>query len=211
MNVRLAENGTQFTYAVGDNIRQSAAQIFGEAADVEITGMMYLLGGFVDQVISGQRRGLLFASITIMGMMAFMFRSFKIGIWSMLPNILPLLALGGYLSYCWEAVDSDTIIIAMVAIGIGVDDTIHFLSRLRFESAQNSDPDEALKCTFHFSGRAMVTTTVILSAGFLPLGLSDYFTVRIFGTLLPMTLIVAVLADILLVPALVKLGCIRFS
>lgn len=211
MNVRLAENGTQFTYAVGDNIRQSAEQIFDEAADVEITGMMYLLGGFVDQVISGQRRGLIFAFITIMGMMAFMFRSFKIGIWSMLPNILPLLALGGYLGYCWEAVDSDTIIIAMVAIGIGVDDTIHFLSRLRFESAHNSHPDEALKRTFHFSGRAMVTTTVILSAGFLPLGLSDYFTIRIFGTLLPLTLIVAVLADILLVPALVKLGCIHFS
>jgi predicted RND superfamily exporter protein len=210
MNARLAENGTQFTYAAGHKIQKLASDIIGDTAKVEVTGMMFLLGGFVDEVIRGQRRGLIFAFLTIMGMMTFMFRSFKVGIWSMVPNILPLLALGGYLGFFWDAVDSDTIVIAMVAVGIGVDDTIHFLSRLRFESSHTNDPDEALKRTFHFSGRAMVTTTLILSAGFMPLGLSDYFTVGIFGTLLPMTLIVAVLADILLVPALVKLGVIRF-
>ncbi len=210
INARLSENGTQFTYAAGRKIQELAAEIIGDAAEVEITGMMYLLGEFVGEVISGQRRGLIFAFFAIMCMMTFMFRSLKIGVWSMAPNILPLLALGGYLGFFWDAVDSDTILIAMVAIGIGVDDTIHFLSRLRFESARTSDPDEALKRTFHFSGRAMVTTTLILSAGFMPLGLSDYFTIGIFGTLLPMTLIVAVLADILLVPALVKLRVIRF-
>jgi uncharacterized protein len=210
LNVRLAENGTQFTYATGQTIQRLADEIFGEAAEVEVTGMMYLLGGFVDDVIRGQQRGLGFAFIMIMSMMMFMFRSLKIGLWSMFPNILPLLALGGYLGFFWRVVDSDTIVIAMVAIGIGVDDTIHFLSRLRFESARASAPDLALQRTFHFSGRAMVMTTLILSAGFLPLGLSDYFSVRIFGTLLPMTLIAAVLADILLVPALVKLGFMRF-
>ncbi len=210
LNARLAENGTQFTYAAGRKIQQLAAEIFGDAVEVEITGMMYLLGEFVDEVISGQRRGLIFAFFAILCMMTFMFRSFKIGIWSMVPNILPLLALGGYLGFFLDAVDSDTILIAMIAIGIGVDDTIHFLSRLRFESARTTDPGEALKRTFHFSGRAMVTTTLILSAGFMPLGLSDYFTIGIFGTLLPMTLVVAVLADILLVPALVKLGVIQF-
>jgi len=130
--------------------------------------------------------------------------------WSMIPNILPLLALGGYIGFFWDKTDSDTIIIAMIAIGIGVDDTIHFLSRLRFESSRTADADTALMHTFHFSGRAMVTTTIILVAGFMPLGLSDYFSIRIFGTLLPFTLVVAILADILLVPALVTLGVIRF-
>ncbi len=210
MNARLSENGARFTHGVGKQVQRIAAEIFGSAAVVESTGIMYLLGGFVDDIVNGQRRGLLFAFFTIMAMMTFMFRSFKIGFWSMIPNTLPLLALGGYLGYCWDAVDSDTFIIAMVAVGIGVDDTIHFLSRLRFESAHTSDPDTALKRTFHFSGRAMMTTTLILSAGFLPLGLSDYFSIGIFGTLLPATLIVAVLADILLVPALAKLGVVRF-
>jgi predicted RND superfamily exporter protein len=210
MNIRLAENGTQCTYNTAKTIQQMADEIIGDGARVEITGIMYLLGAFVDDVVTGQKRGLVFGSITIMFMMIFIFRSIRTGLWSMVPNLLPLITLGGYLGYFWNAVDSDTIIIAMVAIGIGVDDTIHFLSRLRFESVGTSDSDQALQRSFHFSGRAMVTTTIILTCGFLPLGLSDYFTVGIFGTLLPMTLIVAVMGDILLVPALVKLEMIRF-
>ena len=178
----------------------------GEVVNTETTGLSYLLGGFVDDVVRGQKRGLIFAFVTIMAMMMIMFRSWKIGALSMVPNILPLLALGGYLGFFWDHVDSDTIVIAMIAVGIGVDDTIHFLSRLRFESARTSDPNLALKHSFHFSGRAMVVTTLILALGFMPLGLSSYFTVRIFGTLLPFTLVVAVLADILLVPALVKIA-----
>jgi predicted RND superfamily exporter protein len=173
--------------------------------------MTYLMGGFLDDIFLGQKRGILFAFVTILVMMIIMFRSWKIGLWSMVPNILPLLALGGYVGYFWDATDSDTIVIAMIAIGIGVDDTIHFLTRLKFESARTNDPGLALQQAFHFCGRAMVTTTVILAFGFMPFMLSDYFSVRIFGTLLPYTLIVAVLADILLVPALVKVGFVRFA
>lgn len=208
---RLNDNGTIFSYETGEKIKQVAASILGESVEVESTGLSYLLGGFVAEVVRGQQRGLIFAFFTIMAMMMIMFRSWKIGALSMIPNILPLLALGGYLGFFWDSVDSDTIVIAMIAVGIGVDDTIHFLSRLRFESTRTSDPELALKHSFHFSGRAMVTTTLILALGFMPLGLSNYFTVQIFGTLLPYTLIVAVLADILLVPALVKLGMIRFE
>lgn len=211
MNVRLAENGTQFTYASGRKIEALADEILGDHAKVEVTGMMFLLGGFVDDVISGQKRGLLFAFSTILIMMIYVFRSVSTGLWSMLPNALPLIVLGGYIGFFWQVVDSDTIVIAMAAVGIGVDDTIHFLSRLRFESMHTRDPGKALQQAFHFSGRAMVTTTVILSAGFMPMALSDYFTVGIFGTLLPMTLVVALMGDILLAPALVRLGAIRFG
>ncbi|MCP4397350.1 MAG: MMPL family transporter [bacterium] len=211
LSARLNDNGTIFSHETGEEIKHMAASILGDAVEVETTGISYLLGGFVDDVVRGQKRGLIFAFFTIMAMMMIMFRSWKIGALSMIPNILPLLALGGYLGFFWDSVDSDTIVIAMIAIGIGVDDTIHFLSRLRFESARTNDSELALKHSFHFSGRAMVTTTLILALGFMPLGLSSYFTVKIFGTLLPYTLIVAVLADILLVPALVKLGLIRFA
>ncbi len=208
---RLSESATVHTYLTGEKIRQKTLVSLGKSVDIEVTGINYLLGGFVDDVITGQKRGIWFAFASIMFMMIFMLRSWKLGMWSMIPNILPLLALGGYIGFFWDKTDSDTIVIAMIAIGIGVDDTIHFLSRLRFESSRSADADVALQNTFHFSGRAMVTTTIILVCGFMPLGLSDYFSVRIFGTLLPLTLVVAILADILLVPALVKLGVIRFQ
>jgi len=208
---RMTDTSTRFSYKIGNNVAAMAATMFDDRIHVETTGLSYLTGGFVDEVVHGQKRGFLFACTTIMLMMIIIFRSFRIGMWSMVPNVLPLLVLGGYLGFFYEYVDSDTFIVALIAIGIGVDDTIHFLSRLRFESARTADSDIALRQTFHFSGRAMVSTTLILVAGFLPFGLSDYFSIRIIGTLLPMTLIVALLADILLVPALVKLRLIRFA
>jgi predicted RND superfamily exporter protein len=207
---RMTDTSARFSSATGAKVQALAAEFLGDTVDVHPTGMMYLMGGFLDDIIAGQRMGILFAFITIMFMMMIMFKSLKIGALSMVPNILPLLALGGYVGYFWDKVDSDTIVIAMIAIGIGVDDTIHFLTRLKFESARTSDPVVSLQRTFHFSGRAMVITTVILALGFAPFALSDYFSVRMFGTLLPFTLVVAVLADILLIPAMVKLGIIRF-
>jgi predicted RND superfamily exporter protein len=191
-------------------VRELGERMLSQKANVHVSGMTYLLGGFLDDILNGQVAGLIFAFFTIFVMMALMFRSLTIGVWSMLPNVLPLLALGGYVGFFWDATDTDTIIVAMIAIGIGVDDTIHFLTRLKFESVKTADPIDALQRAFHFCGRAMMSTTLILALGFLPFAISDYFTVHMFGTLLPYTLIVAVLADVLLVPALVKLGFVRF-
>jgi uncharacterized protein len=208
--VRLPENGFMFSYEAGEKVRELGERLLNRKADVQVSGMTYLLGGFLDDILHGQITGLIFAFFTIFVMMALMFRSLTIGLWSMLPNVLPLLALGGYVGFFWDATDTDTIIVAMIAIGIGVDDTIHFLTRLKFESARTADPINALQRAFHFCGRAMMSTTLILALGFSPFAISDYFTVHMFGTLLPYTLIVAVLADILLVPALVKMGFVRF-
>lgn len=137
-------------------------------------------------------------------------RSLFGGLWSMLPNTIPLLFLGGYIGWFWDFVDSDTIMVAIIAIGISVDDTIHFLFRYRFERERTNDIAVAIDRTFHFSGRAIIITSVILVAGFLPFALSDYFSIRIMGTLLPATLAMALATDLLLVPALIKLGAFRF-
>jgi hypothetical protein len=129
----------------------------------------------------------------------------------MIPNLLPLLTLGGYVGFAWDQVDSDTFLVAMLAIGIGVDDTIHFLIRYRIEAQREPDRSKALRKTFDFAGRGIVITTVILTVGFLPFVASGYFSLRILGTLLPMVLVVALLADVLLIPALGALGLLRFQ
>jgi len=104
-----------------------------------------------------------------------------------------------------------TSLIASIAIGIGVDDTIHYLVRFRFEAARSSDTVTAMHRTFSYSGRAIIITTAILSVGFAPFATSDYFSTRMMGTLLPFTLVVALLADLLLVTALIRIGIIRFQ
>ena len=128
----------------------------------------------------------------------------------MLPNILPLLLLGGYLGWFWDYVDPDVFMVAIIAIGISVDDTIHFLFRFRFERERTKEISIALDRTFHFSGRAIIITSVILVAGFAPFAMADYFLVKNLGTLLPATLVAAMVTDILLIPAMIKLGAFQF-
>ncbi|MBI9074155.1 MAG: MMPL family transporter [Desulfatibacillum sp.] len=129
----------------------------------------------------------------------------------MIPNALPLLVLLGYTGLCWDIVDTDSLSVLMIAIGIGVDDTIHFLLRLRLEFGKTDDPQASVRNTLQYSGRAIIMSSVILVAGFSTFSFSDYFSVQIFGTLLPTCLGVALTADVLLASAMVNLGWIRFS
>ncbi len=208
--VRMENNDIRASYKTGRVIEKIGAEFFNKTVKVQATGMNFLMGMFIDDTVAGQGRGTIFAFFCIMALMTIWMRSLIVGMWSMIPNALPLLALGGYVGWFWDTVDSDTLIVAMIAIGIGVDDTIHFLMRLKFESAKVGDTVDGLKRSFHYSGRAIVITTLILVAGFAPFGVSDYYSVRMMGTLLPMTLVVALTADLFLVPALVSLGLIRF-
>jgi uncharacterized protein len=182
-----------------------------DAATIEASGVITLLGEWVAGFVEGQKRGLIFAFLTILMMMSISLRSLTCGLWSMLPNTIPLFMLGGYVGWFWDTVDSDTLLVAVIAIGISVDDTIHFLFRYRFERERTDDVAAALDRTFHFSGRAIIITSAILVVGFLPYGMSDFFTVRIMGTLLPLSLAGALLTDLLLVPAMIKLGAFRFK
>ena len=209
MTLRVPGQGVVHTYNTGLEAQNLAADVVGPGVKVQATGLIFLVGQWLDEIVAGQKRGLAFALVCIALMMMLGLRSIKIGLWSMLPNVLPLLCFGGWLGLAWDQVDSDALALAMIAIGIGVDDTIHFLMRLKIESRRSPDIATAVERTFHFSGRGIVITTIILVAGFSPFALSEYLSLHMLGTLLPMILIVALLADLLLVPALVALGVMQ--
>ncbi|MEQ9502072.1 MAG: MMPL family transporter [Deltaproteobacteria bacterium] len=211
LSVRLKEDGLRGLAAFGDRLKAKGEVLLPEGYTVKPTGITYLLGDWITFTLDGQRRGLLFAVFSTALMMIICLRSLRVGLLSMIPNLLPLVVLGGYVGGVWDQVDSDTILVAVFAIGIAVDDTIHFLTRLRIESERAPDIDTAVAGTFSFTGRAIIQTTVILCIGFSPFAFSDYFSTQIIGTLLPMCLFVALIADLFLVPALVKLGVLRFA
>lgn len=191
---------------IGDDVRAIYEAELGALASVEPTGIGYLLGDWLDDIIAGQQRGLAFSFVTVLLVMVWGLRSWRMGLWSMLPNAIPLIALGGLLGWRGEPVDSDMFAVGMLAIGIGVDDTIHVLVRYRRERARGLDQRAALRETFAFSGRAVVLTTVVLCIGFAPFASAGYLSVRIMGVYLPFALVVALLADLLFVPALVTAG-----
>ncbi len=211
LTLRLETSSFRETFALGQEVRRLGAEHLGTGVSVEPGGLLFFLGRWLDEIIDGQKQGLGFSILAITIMMMLGLRSLKVGAWSMAPNLIPLLVLGAVLALLWEKADSDSLIVAMIAIGIGVDDTIHFLMRYKLASERTDDHAVAVRETFHFAGRAIVITSIILVIGFAPLALSDYHTLFIMGTLLPMTLVMALLANLFLVPALARLGLMRFE
>lgn len=209
MLARVPERGVRAVYEVGVDAEALARSHPIPGATVEATGFVYMLGSWLGEIVDGQRRGLALSCGLIAVMMVGGLRSLRLGLWSMVPNLVPVLALAGLLGLALETVDSDTMVVAMIALGIGVDDTIHFLVRYRLERARCADQAEALVQTFRYAGRAIFMTTVILALGFLPLAFSDYYSVWMFGVFLPLVLVVALLADLLLVPALARVGLLE--
>ena len=138
-------------------------------------------------------------------------RALRPGVLSMIPNVIPAVAVAAYCGFFWEQTDSDTFTPMIMALGIGVDDTIHFLVRFRIERERGYPVEEAIRRTFEFSGRAILMTTAILALGFLPFATSAYFTTWMIGVLIPLSLAMAVVSDLLLVPAMCQLGWIRFG
>ncbi len=204
--VRMAPAGMRASRDTARKVEALALDLLPPDISVDATGLRPLMGGWIDKIIEGQARGVGFSIAFVTVLMAVGLRSLRLGLVSMVPNLIPLLWLGGVMGSVWDVVDTDTAVIAMLAIGIGVDDTIHFLMRYRVESQRTADRTEAIGRTFQFAGRAIIMTTVVLVVGFLPCAISDYFSLWILGTLLPMVLVFAVLADLLLVPAMVQLG-----
>ena len=121
----------------------------------------------------------------------------------MVPNVLPSLLILGVMGWLDIPLDYSKIIIAAVAMGIAVDDTVHFLTRFRHEFRIRGRYEEALQAAMLDVGRAITITSITLVCGFLVLLLSSMASVSNQGILLAGTIAAALIADFLLMPALI--------
>ncbi len=204
----LDHTGVAATYKLGEKAKTMAREILGEEFRVEPSGFFYLAGGWLKKLFGSQRRALWITFVTMAATMVFIFRSLTMGLWSMVPNLIPVLVLGGFLGLFFGSIDSDVTAIALISIGIAVDDTIHFLTRCKVAAGAGS-PRELLKQAYSYAGRAIIMTSLIFAFGFAPFALSDYLTLRMIGLFIPFVMIVALLADLLLLPALIAVRAIR--
>jgi predicted RND superfamily exporter protein len=140
--------------------------------------------------------------ITIL--MSWQLRSLKSGLLSMIPNLLPVIMTLGIMGAGDVSLNFGTVMIASIAIGIAVDDTIHFMVRYRRELQADPDRDKAVENTIMQSGRAMVFTSITMTAGCALFLLSGFAPSRQFGFLMAFTMITALIADLLVLPYLAK-------
>jgi predicted RND superfamily exporter protein len=130
---------------------------------------------------------------------------FRIGLLSMIPNLAPILLMLGVIGATPFKMDLFTMMVASIAIGLAVDDTIHFMHNFRRYYEQSGDPKQAVYETLHTTGRAMLVTTIVLSIGFLIFVFASMNNLFAFGLLTAFTILMALAADYLVAPALMVL------
>jgi len=152
--------------------------------------------------------GLAFIFISIV--MGLMFLSLRIGLISMLPNLIPIIFAAGYLGYANIPIRPPIAITFSICLGIAVDDSLHFLFRFWQERKNTTNIDKAVSNTIETTGLAMLTTTIVLVLGFLVITVSSFIPTAQFGVISAITLCVAFITDITFLPVLLILFPIKF-
>ncbi len=179
--------------------------------EVRITGVFALTMKLADVVSWSQIKSFSLALGVISILFIFVFRSLKGGLISIVPNLFPILTAFGMMGFMGYSLDLDTLLVVPIAIGIAVDDTIHFLNRYRMEQVAGAEPKLAVKHTFREVGQAMVFTSVILSAGFLMFTFCQHNGLSHFGLLSATAIISAVISDLFFLPRLCILADLKFN
>ncbi|MBL7943564.1 MAG: MMPL family transporter [Flavobacteriales bacterium] len=179
-----------------------AANTDGNLFTYRLTGTAVLIDLNNTYLTSNMLWGLI-SSVLIIGIcMLLLFGDIRIGLISLLPNLLPLAIVAGIMGFAGITMKISTSIIFGIAFGIAVDDTIHFLARLRLLLGEGRTLPYAVKRTFLSTGKAMVVTSLILCAGFITLIFSDFMGTYYIGLLIGLTLLIAMVAELMLSPLL---------
>ena len=137
--------------------------------------------------------------------MMFIMGDIRLGLISMIPNLTPIL-MGMSLMYIYDLpLDMFTLLIGSIAIGLAVDDTIHFLHNFKRYYLESGDATKAVEHTFFTTGKAMIITTIVLSLGFYAYMFGQMQSVQNFGFITGSVIIFALLSDLLLAPPLMVL------
>jgi predicted RND superfamily exporter protein len=167
-----------------------------------VTGNAVLLDRAADAVAGTQATTVGFAAVTMFLLLAVGLRSTRLGLVGMIPNAVPVLVFFGTLGLGAAPLSLPTSLIANAALGIAIDDTAHYLVRYRAERRAGAGPEEAVqRCTL-VVGRPIALASAMLVLGFASVAASEFATLRQFGVLSAWTLAVCVVADLLLLPAI---------
>ena len=190
---------------VEDADRMAKEAFAGTGISVLTTGSGRLFSTLDHYLVMSQLSSFGTAFFTVFGVIFIVFRSMRFGFLTIAPNLLPVLAVLGVMGYLDISMNVATVMVASVALGIVDDDTIHFINRYRREAANGKSTDEAIEIATAHEGRASLTTAIINSAGYAVLLLSEYKPTAWFGGLLALTMLTAFLAEVLILPATIKL------
>lgn len=187
------------------DMEEEANSLLGENSEITVTGILKLFTEIVDNLMWSMVKSYSIALVVITLMMILLMGSYRIGILTMVPNLAPIIITLGMMGWLGIPLDSFTLLIGSIALGLAVDDTIHFFHNFRRYYGQSSDTGLSVQETLLSTGRAMLFTTLVLVTGFWLFMFATLNNVFYFGLLTGTTLILALLSDFFLAPAMLKL------
>jgi len=195
-------NSSEASY-LKSQIRNDYNSIFNNDS-IKITGSTLLALKMNKYLIKSLLSSFLIAFIIIFISIIFLFKSFKLSLVAILPNLLPLLFAGFVMAIFGIELRPATAMTFSIALGIAVDDTIHFLSRFKAEFDLHHSHEKAISITILTTGRAIISTTITLAMGFLVLIFSNFKPNYEFGILSTVILVVALMSSLILLPSLIN-------
>jgi predicted RND superfamily exporter protein len=184
-----------------------AAGVFeGTPVRATVTGSGRLFATLDHNLVQSQMSSFATAFVAVFGIIFLVFRSWRFGLLAIVPNLFPVLAVFGVMGWLDISLNIATVMLASVALGVVDDDTVHFISRYRREIERARSSVEAIELATIHEGRAALTAAAINSCAFAVLALSAYKPTAWFGGLLALTMVVAFLAEILILPATIMLA-----
>ena len=205
ISARIINLPTNRAFEIRDRILQHSNEIFPTNVKSIVTGSTILALHTNRLLVKNLSISFMLAFIIIFISMVILFKSFRLAMLSILPNIIPLMFAGGLMGYLGIKLRPSTAMTFSIALGIAVDDTIHFLSRFRQEFKKSGDYYGAISRTLLTTGKAIISTTIILSLGFFVLVFSKFVPNHEFGILATIILIVALGGSLILLPVLILL------
>jgi predicted RND superfamily exporter protein len=184
------------------DISHQLQEVFTDNVDTYITGLVALLARTISAATYSMVRSYLIALLVITLMMILLIGDMKIGLLSMIPNLIPIIITMGFMGYLDIPLDINSLMIGSIALGIVVDDTVHFMYNFQKYYEKGGDPYYAVKKTILGVGRALLITSLVLSAGFFILMCSSLKHLLNFGLFTGTTILIALLADLVLAPAI---------
>jgi len=205
--LRLRDAGTREELALIGELEAKLTEVFPPGCGIEakLTGDVYLHAHAMDRFVRDMLRSLLGASVVIFAVIAVLFRSARLGAIAILPNLTPLVMTLGYMAVRGYEMNAGNVIVFAVSLGIAVDGTIHFLARFREEVHRGDGVPEAVYRSYISTGRAIVLTCILIVGGLSVLGFSAFLPSRRFAELMSVTMLGALVGDLLLLPACLML------
>ena len=161
--------------------------------DFRITGAPDMMDKTSAYISTQIIKGLIFSFLIVALLMGILFKSGKIALISLIPNVLPLVFVAGLMGFFGVDLKFSTVVIFTIGFGIAVDDTIHLLVRYKIELTKAKDTKDALYQSIKTTGKALIITSFVLSSGFLTFLLSDFSSTFYIGLLISITLLLSLI------------------